>query len=108
MKGSPIDFLEILSGPEDGKCFEIPESGAVIGRLPENVICLPLDLSISRRHARLQPIPGGYRLELFSEARNAGMSGEERILPGSAATLKPGDIFKLGDVLFRLAKGASC
>lgn len=94
--------LEVLSGPEDGKRFEIPKGGALIGRLAECDICLPLDLSVSRRHARLKPIQDKYELEILSDARNAGTVGGKAILPGNAATLRSGDVFKLGDVLFQL------
>jgi pSer/pThr/pTyr-binding forkhead associated (FHA) protein len=97
-----------LCGPEDGKLFEIRGPVITIGRLAENGVCIPLELSISRHHARLVKTGDSYELEILTEARNAATVGGQIVVPGEKARLERGNIFKLGDVLFELGAGTEC
>ena len=99
------DYLEVLSGPEDGKVFAISEPTMSIGRMEDNDICVPLELSVSRRHARLLKSDGGYSLEILSGARNAATVNGVRVEPGESAVVATGGRFLLGDVLFELGAG---
>ena len=101
-----VDYLEVLSGPEDGKVFPLLEPAATIGRNPDNTICVPLELSVSRRHALLTGVGAEYEIEVFPEARNAGRVRGGTLLPGERAILRKGESFYLGDVEFEL--GPAC
>jgi pSer/pThr/pTyr-binding forkhead associated (FHA) protein len=103
---TPVDYVEVLSGPEDGRVFPLREPTATVGRNPGNTICVPLELSVSRRHAVLTKVGEEYELEIFSEARNAGRVRGGTLLPGERAILRKGESFHLGDVEFEL--GPSC
>ena len=96
------DYLEILCGPEDGKRFAVREPVLSIGRLAENDVCIPLELSVSRRHARLLKKGNRYELEILAEAHNPATVGEQIVAPGQSVTLERGEIFQLGDVLLEL------
>lgn len=98
------DYLEVLSGPEDGRRFPLGKLPAMIGRHPENAICIPLELSISRRHALLTKNGDEYGIEILPEARNAGRVPGGTLLPGDRAVLRPGESFQLGDVEFELVR----
>jgi len=102
------DFLEVMNGPEDGKRFEITKDVVTIGRLPESDFCIPLELSVSRKHARL--IHGGdvYQLEILPEATNPGKVMDKLVPPGETATVTPGQVFALGNVSIELRKGRLC
>lgn len=98
------DFLEVMNGPEDGKIFEIIKDEVTIGRLPENDFCIPLELSVSRRHARLVRQDDLYQLEILPNARNPGIVMNKEVLPGQTAVIKPGQSFALGNVMIELGK----
>ena len=99
---SARDYVEVLSGPEDGKVFEIRAPVVTIGRLDDNDICVPLDLSVSRHHARLSRTGTGYSLEVLDGARNPATVNGLPVRSGEACAVARGSTFALGDVLFDL------
>jgi pSer/pThr/pTyr-binding forkhead associated (FHA) protein len=103
---TPADYVEVLSGPEDGKVFELRGDLATIGREADNDICVPLELSISRHHARLVKDDDHYRLEVLNDARNGGRAGAQSLDPGQTAILQRPGVFELGNVSFLLGGGA--
>ena len=66
------DFVEVLSGPEDGKSFELRTDVVTLGRHAGSEIFVPLELSVSRAHARLTRLDRDYELEILAEAMNPG------------------------------------
>jgi hypothetical protein len=102
------DFLEVMNGPEDGKHFEITKDVITIGRLPENDFCIPLELSVSRKHARLIQKGDIYQLEILPEAKNPGKVMDKIVYPGETAKVIPGQVFALGNVSIDLIKGKVC
>lgn len=45
--------ITVMSGAEDGKVFDLDKTTIMIGRHPEDDICLPHDSRISRHHAQI-------------------------------------------------------
>ena len=95
-------FLEVLSGPEDGRFFEIAGPVTTIGRMEDNDVCIPMELSVSRHHARLVRGAAGYSIEVLGGARNAAVVDGVRVEPGESAPLPESGRFLLGDVFFEL------
>ena len=108
MRQAAHAYLEVLCGPEDGKLFEIRRDVVTIGRLNDNDVCIPLELSVSRHHARLVRRGDAYVLEIRDEARNPASVRGQAVPPGQTATLQRGETFTLGDVLFELGAGSLC
>jgi pSer/pThr/pTyr-binding forkhead associated (FHA) protein len=101
-------YLEVLSGPEDGKVFALWGELVTIGRESDNDVCVPLELSISRHHARLVKAGDGYKLDVLSGARNGAIVGRQPMKPGETASLEKSDVFELGNVSFLLGGPELC
>jgi len=102
------DFLEVMNGPEDGKRFDLSKDVVTIGRLPENDFCIPLGLSVSRKHARLTRNDDVYQLEILPEATNPGKVMDKVVHSGETATVTPGQVFALGNLLIELRGAKVC
>jgi len=102
------DFLEVMNGPEDGKRLEITQDVVMIGRLPENDFCIPMEITVSRQHARLIRSGDVYQLEILPTAKNPGKVRDNIVPPGETATVTPGQVFALGNVFIELRKGKVC
>jgi predicted ATPase len=76
------------------------ESTITIGRRVENHVALSWDNDVSRRHAELRRLPGGWML-VDDESRNGSYCNGERIT--GQRPLRDGDVLRFGDtvVLFR-------
>jgi len=85
--------LRVLSGGMTGLEFPLDAPEVVIGRRKDSRICLPLDLRISRVHARLLSDNGTLLLEDLASA-NGTFVGPRRIY--TPTTLQLGDRFRVG------------
>ena len=108
--GRRADLIEIdetrqvrLGDPEDGPlldCTLLYHTGGQtqrIGRVPGNDIVIP-HLSVSRQHAELRTMPGGYRIVDLG-SHNGTFVNEQRV---TEAVLAEGDTVGFGDTTFRL------
>ncbi|HEX9639435.1 MAG TPA: FHA domain-containing protein [Acidobacteriota bacterium] len=87
--------IHFLSGPLQGQRREIPSGGLVLGRdYGSCQVVFPADASgISRRHAQLEPRPGG-GIELRDlDSANGTFVNRRRV---QSAALQPGDVVDLG------------
>jgi signal transduction histidine kinase len=85
--------LRVLSQDMAGLEFPLAAPEVNLGRLSSNEVCLPLDLRVSRRHARLRHLPEGWMLEDLGSA-NGTYIGQRRV---HAPTLVgPGDQIRVG------------
>jgi pSer/pThr/pTyr-binding forkhead associated (FHA) protein len=84
--------LVASTGPAQGSVFDVGESGATLGRLPENSICF-VDGRLSRHHARIEFRDGGYWLSDL--ASQNGTLINDRALT-EAHRLQAGDSIELG------------
>ena len=83
--------LQIKHGPQTGKSFPLDKLPCYIGRAPENEICLN-DPHIISQHAKVFKAKNGYFLmDLGGETFVNG-----RAIRQSTASLKPGDVVRLG------------
>ncbi|MFZ5632918.1 MAG: FhaA domain-containing protein [Bacillota bacterium] len=87
--------LEAKEGPQAGKIIRLEGYPVVLGRRESCDIVLP-DGSVSRRHARLEPLKGSWVVTDLNSTNGTYVNGE-RI---KTKTLSPGDSLKLGSTLF--------
>ncbi|WIG58555.1 MAG: hypothetical protein OJF49_001301 [Ktedonobacterales bacterium] len=78
-----------------GRVFAISGDVATLGRDLKNSVVL-LDPAVSREHARLRRIAGGWLVENAS-ARGPVWVGERRLAPGEMTEILPGEWLTLGD-----------
>lgn len=88
--------LVAMQGTYMGQIFALGGE-LTIGRDPSNGIPLPTDTTVSRRHARLAPADGGYRVEDMGSSNGTFVNGA-RV---TEATLRPGDEVSIGGTRFR-------
>ncbi|MDO8683350.1 MAG: FHA domain-containing protein [Armatimonadota bacterium] len=91
-KPNVMPRLRVIAGPYAGSCFDILEYNISIGREVSNIIALPRDSSVSRRHASLSYENGKYILRDAGSANGTFMRGS-RI---TEVALAPGDTFQVG------------
>jgi len=87
--------LVVLGGPMDGLEFDVDKPELTIGRLDDRDVCLPLDLAVSRRHARLIVEEDAYWLEDVGSAYGTFVAGSEDKIE-DRVELTPGTTFRLG------------
>ena len=99
MNISPF-VITVMSGVEDGKEFKFNETPIVLGRHPEDDLCLPYDTRVSRRHARITREQDSYFVEDVGPESKGSTNGtyvnEQKI--AMKTPLSSGDIFLLGTV----------
>lgn len=95
--------LFVLSGDDVGRSFEF-DGPVVVGRIKEVDFTLR-SVSVSRRHARLEPVQGGWDVVDLGSSNGTSLGGRriERV------RLADGDVLRLGDceVRFRCAATTS-
>lgn len=88
--------LVAVSGTAMGQIY--PVSGdASIGRDPGNSISLAMDSTVSRRHAVITPVEGGYVIQDQGSSNGTYVNGA-RV---TEAALRPGDEVSIGGTRFR-------
>jgi transcriptional regulator with GAF, ATPase, and Fis domain len=93
--------LLALSGPLAGRTFPLDGGGALtLGRDSSNRLQIP-DPAISRRHCRLEPEAGGFRLLDLESRRGTFVNG----VPIQERLLTDGDLVTLGRSLFVFQAG---
>ena len=55
--------ITVMSGADDGKVFEFDKTPIIMGRHPEDDVCLPYDTRVSRHHARITEEGKAYFIE---------------------------------------------
>lgn len=86
-----MPILEIKHGPQSGKSFALNKLPCYIGRDPDNEICIN-DPHINSQHAKIYAANNNYFLmDLGGETFING-----RAIKQSSASLKPGDVVRLG------------
>lgn len=93
--------LEILNGPMDGMELEIHKDAVILGRDKNCDLFLPLDVSISRQHAKLTLKNGEYYIEDIGSS-NGTYIGKKKISESNRIPFE--EIFRLGISEMRLIK----
>lgn len=89
-KNRPL--LTILSGPERGQVFKLPNKEATIGRSNDADITI-VDQSLSRFHARIRPVGDGF-LIIDGGSTNGTFVDEQRL--SGPTRIEAGTRFRLG------------
>lgn len=92
--------LVVVRGPDAGRIFPLQGDRIGVGRDPGIGICLA-DPTVSRRHAELIRLRGGYELRDLGSA-NGTRVGAERV---QRAALRDGDLVQVGDSVLRYVEG---
>lgn len=90
-------WVEIISGPDQGRTVELKTGWHTVGRQPDCDVTLN-DVKVSRLHAQLDVELN--RVVIWDKSTNGTYVQEKRIQ--AAANLYPGDVIRLGDTLIRL------
>ncbi len=90
-------YIKVIAGQLKGTVFRLNSSEIFIGRDPTNHICIPEDLKLSRKHARLILNEGQYYIQNLS-SKNFIKINNENI---SQSQLKNNYIFTVGSQTFK-------
>ena len=69
-------WLTVLNGAAKGRTFRLGDRITTIGRLHNNHVQL-VDTGVSRRHAQIRPIPGGFEIQDMSSMAGTVVRGEK-------------------------------
>ncbi len=92
VNASPPQLIVTIAG-EDPKTYTLTNQSLTLGRVAGNDIVIPSQI-VSGRHAQLEKVNGGYKLQMVPEAKNPIVVGG-RPLDGSQI-LHHGDILRIG------------
>lgn len=92
--------LEVEEGQLAGKQFELG-TGLLIGRTQGDVVLE--DEQVSRRHAIVRPVDGGYEIEDLGSTNGTFVDGVQIVAP---TRLEPGALISVGDTRARFAAPA--
>ena len=56
-------IITVMSGADDGKVFELDKTPLMLGRHPDDDVCLPYDTRCSRHHAQITKEGKSYFVE---------------------------------------------
>ena len=87
----------MVAGSDAGQVYDLPATGASLGRDLGNPISLPLDSTTSRRHASITATAGGFSLRDEGSSNGTFVNGR-RI---QEHPLQPGDEIRIGANVFR-------
>jgi len=92
--------ITVMSGAEDGKTFELSKTPFMLGRHPDDDVCLPYDSRVSRHHARITQEGDVYFVEDVGPegkgSTNGTYVGEKKI--GVKTAISSGEMILLGSV----------
>ncbi|MBC8104853.1 MAG: FHA domain-containing protein [Cytophagales bacterium] len=85
-------------GPVEGRRLPTPaEEPLTMGRDPENTLPMPDDSTVSRRHARIEALPGGGGHQIVDEGSSNGtFVNGQRLTAGKPRPLLVGDEIQVG------------
>ncbi len=89
--GSGIGMLVVTRGPNSGSRYTLDQTLITAGRHPDSIIFLD-DITVSRRHAEVRQVEGGYQLADVGSL-NGTYLNRERV---ESAALADGDEVQIG------------
>ena len=96
--------ITVMSGAEDGKTFGLSKTPFMLGRHPDDDVCLPYDTRVSRHHAGITKEGKAYFIEDVGPEGKGSTNGtyvnEKRIT--SKTPISTGDMILLGGVWVKL------
>jgi pSer/pThr/pTyr-binding forkhead associated (FHA) protein len=101
--------ITIMSGAEDGKVFGLEKNPFILGRHPDDDVCLPYDTRVSRHHARITRDGEVYSIEDKGPegkgSTNGTYVGNKKI--AAKTTISSGEMILLGGVLVKFEFGTT-
>ncbi len=97
-----VGMLVVTRGPNSGSRFALDEPVVTAGRHPDSVIFLD-DITVSRRHAEIRQVPGGYQVADVGSL-NGTYLNRERV---EEAPLADGDELQIGTFKLLFLAGRS-
>jgi pSer/pThr/pTyr-binding forkhead associated (FHA) protein len=95
--------ITVMSGAEDGKVFGLEKTPIMLGRHPDDDVCLPYDSRVSRHHARITKEHDSYFIEDVGPkgkgSTNGTYVGDKKITTKTA--ISSGEMILLGSVWIR-------
>jgi len=95
--------ITVMSGAEDGKIIELSKPRFMLGRHPEDDVCLPYDARVSRHHAIVTKEGDSYFIEDVGPGGKGSTNGtfvnEKRV--AAKTPISTGDTILLGGVWVR-------
>ena len=61
--GTDHIIITIMGGDDEGKVFDLDKTPIMLGRHPEDDVCLPSDMAVSRHHAQITKEGDSYFIE---------------------------------------------
>jgi serine/threonine-protein kinase len=103
MTQQKVDVVLIVAadGPMKGHKFIVRKELITVGRAENNDVSLPLDLTVSRKHALISYENGKYWIE-DTNSRNGTYMGEFRI--NKKSLLPNGTLFRVGQTILRFKR----
>jgi len=100
------NYYLLIRSPEGAlRTYRLPNEATVIGRDPGCAIFLN-ESTVSARHARLEPVEGGFALQDLGSLNGTFLAGENLgEMQGVAFPLRPNDSFRIGNHLLIFRKG---
>lgn len=90
-------YLAAISGPNQGKSWEITEKGLLIGRNPEADVLYPADTKgVSRKHCKVSFTGGSLSVIDLGSTSGTYIRGKGKLMANTAVQLQAGDIIYLG------------
>jgi ABC-type multidrug transport system ATPase subunit/ABC-type multidrug transport system permease subunit len=86
----------------EGRRIDVGREGLAIGRLADSDLVIPRH-SVSRRHARISPVPGGYWITDLESRNGTQLNGER--FRGESRWLTNGDTVSVGGQTLRFVTG---
>lgn len=97
-----LSYAGALEAPETGRRFVLDGDELIIGRSSDAHIQVDRD-SVSRRHARLSKVDGGWQVQDLQSTNGSYVND----VPIREHKLAPGDQLKVGSAIFRYLAGSS-
>jgi len=103
--GSNRVIITVMGGADDGKVFSLDKTTFMLGRHPDDDVCLPYDTRVSRHHARITCEGSSYLIEDVGSEGKGSINGtyindSTRKTAGKVG-VSSGDMILLGGVWVR-------
>jgi len=95
--GHAVPRLKVLLPNQAEQEITLSNRPVRIGRAPDNDIVVPFE-TVSRRHARIVPVQGGYAVTDLGSANGTYLQGQ-RIPPNQPTLISGGQVIRIGDQL---------
>lgn len=96
-------IITVMSGAEDGNTLEPSKTPFMLGRHPDDDLCLPYDTRVSRHHARITKEGNSYLIEDVGPEGKGSTNGTyiNDVRTDGKIQISSGDMILLGSIWVR-------